>query len=138
MWAQMLLPTASYYFKSLQSQIRDKIICSPRRGMVWSVCCPKHTQTVRNPAFCQSVSHLEVIYGGMASGVCSRGGWGWGGGGVGYRRWDSRLPWPLLPGSVELKDQKVSEYSDFGATFSEMPGIFQRESFSTNLEILLR
>ena len=84
-------------------------------------------ETVRNPAFCWSVSHLEVIYGGTASSVCGRGG-----------KDGQMLAMAVLPGSVELEDQKVSERSDFGTTFSEMPGIFQRESFSTNLEILLQ
>ena len=67
----MLFRAASNYLKSLQSLVRDKIICCPRKGMVWTKCCLKGT---RNPAFGLSASHLRVMLGGKWPQL-SAGGW---------------------------------------------------------------
>lgn len=82
-----------------------------------------------NPAFCQSVPRLEVIYGGTASGVCRRHG----------ERWDGCLPWPrhLAPWNWKI-ESSLSTVTSEQLFFLEIPGIFQRESFPTNLEILLK
>ena len=52
--AQMAFRTANYYLKSRRPLVRDKIICHPRKQMLWTGCGHKRTGMFRNPA---RVSH---------------------------------------------------------------------------------
>lgn len=52
--AQIAFRTANYYLKSRRPLVRDKIICHPRKEMLWTGCGHKRTGIFRNPA---RVSH---------------------------------------------------------------------------------
>lgn len=47
---KMLCSTVSYDFKSLQSLVKDRIICCARNGAVWAIRCRRHMEMLRNPA----------------------------------------------------------------------------------------
>lgn len=70
----MVFRTTSYYFKSLQSLVKDETVCCIRKGEVWTICSRKRTVTFRNPAFGLGVLHLRVIQEGKNSSSVQAGG----------------------------------------------------------------
>lgn len=62
----MCFRTTSHYFNSLQSLVKDKMVCYIRKGAAWTAHGRKHSKTFRNPPFGFSILRLKAIWRGMA------------------------------------------------------------------------